>query len=584
MILLIAFAFIAGVVTILSPCILPILPIVLSGSLTGGKRKPLGIVTGFVGSFTFFTLFLSALVKAFHISPDVLRVFSIVVIFLFGLSIIIPKVQEYLEILFSKVSNALSPKQQKDGFLAGVVVGLSLGLLWTPCVGPILASVITLALTGSVTTTAFFITLSYSLGTALPMLLITYTGRGLFQKVPWLLSNTKRIQQGFGVIMMLTAFALMFNLDRKFQVWVLQTFPNYGTGLTTFEQNDAVRSQLQKLQPESSNSEIQNANGKPSFEMLSDLGKAPEFIPGGQWFNLADGKTSLSMKELRGKVVLVDFWTYSCINCIRTLPYLKDWNQKYADKGLVIVGVHSPEFEFEKNAKNVGQAIKDFGILYPVVQDNNFETWQAFGGNTWPRHYLIDKDGVIREFHSGEGKYAETEAAIQELIKAMGTDVSDVPINKQTYDINTQSPETYIGLARMEGLASPEEVKQDEAVNFTAPDRLRLNEFSLKGSWTVAEELASPATGSELQYHFKAQNVFLVMKPHTAGTSGKVEVYLDNQLLKTTLIPTDVDKNGTITIDQDRLYTLIKLDGAEEHTVKLKFLDNNVEVFAFTFG
>lgn len=583
MIILILFAFIAGLVTILSPCILPILPIVLSGSLTGGKRKPLGIVTGFVGSFTFFTLFLSLLVRAFHIPADSLRVFSIVVIFVFGLSLIIPQVQTFIEIFFSKVSGRFSPKQQQDGFLAGVIVGLSLGLLWTPCVGPILASVITLALTGSVTTTAFFITLSYSLGTALPMLLITYTGRSLFQKVPWLLSQTKRIQQGFGVVMILTALALMFNIDRKFQVWVLQTFPNYGVGLTSFEQNAAVQSQLQKLQSDKSGNELKEVAGRPSFEMLDDLGKAPEFIPGGKWFNLPDGKTNLTMKELRGKVVLVDFWTYSCINCIRTLPYLKDWYQKYSDKGLVIVGVHSPEFEFEKSEKNVTQAIKDFDITYPVMQDNDFETWRAYGGNTWPRHYLIDKDGVIREFHSGEGKYAETEAHIQQLLADMGTDVSNIPVNNQTYSIKAQSPETYLGLARMEGLASPELVNEDRPVNFTAPEKLGLNSFSFQGTWIVSEEYAAASKDAELQFHFKAQNVFLVMKPKTEGITGKVEIYLDGQLVKTT-IPTDVDQNGMITIDKDRLYTLIKLQNPEEHTVKIKFLDDNVEAFAFTFG
>lgn len=584
MIILMLFAFIAGLVTILSPCILPILPIVLSGSLTGGKRKPLGIVTGFVGSFTFFTLFLSTLVNLFKISPDALRVFSILVIFSFGLSLLIPQVQTLLEVFFSKVSNRLSPTQQKDGFLAGVVVGLSLGLLWTPCVGPILASVISLALTGSVTTTAFFITLSYSLGTALPMLLITYTGRGLFQKVPGLLAHTKHIQQGFGVVMMLTAIALMFNIDRRFQVWVLQTFPNYGAGLTSFEQNATVQSQLEKLDTGKSGNEIKEMTGKPSYEMLADLGKAPEFIPGGKWFNLPEGKTDLTMKELRGKVVLVDFWTYSCINCIRTFPYLKDWYQKYADKGFVIVGVHSPEFEFEKNPNNVERAMKDFGISYPVVQDNNFATWRAYGGNTWPRHYLIDKEGIVREFHSGEGKYAETELLIQQLIADMGNSVSDIPVNREMYQINTQSPETYLGFLRMEGLASPEQIKENTAVTFSAPERLGLNDFSFNGQWLVSEEYAAPSKSAELQFHFKSQNVFLVMRPKDAKTTSKVKVLLDGSVVKSDEVETDVDANGFVTVDEDRLYTLIRLDRLKEHTIKLIFEDDNVEVFAFTFG
>ncbi len=579
MFLLAAFAFLAGVVTILSPCILPILPIILSGSLTGGKRKPLGIVTGFIASFTFFTLFLSSLVSALHINADSLRAFSIIIILGFGLSLMIPQIQAYLEILFSKLSSKLSPKQQKDGFLAGVIVGLSLGLLWTPCVGPILASVITLALTGTVTSTAFIITLAYSMGTAVPMLIITYTGRTLFQKVPWLLKNTKQIQQVFGGVMVLTALALFFNIDRQFQSWILKTFPNYGANLTQFEQNQAVESQLEKLDKDSS-----EKNKQAIRPNLRDFGKAPEIIPGGQWFNLPDGKNSLTLKELQGKVVLVDFWTYSCINCIRTFPYLKDWYQKYHDKGFEIIGVHSPEFEFEKNAKNVGKAIDDFELPYPVIQDNDFATWKAFGDNSWPRHYLIDKTGTIREFHSGEGKYAETEAAIQKLLEETGNDVSGIELNTQTYAINTRSLETYLGYDRMEGLSSIERVIPDQTMQFSRPSRLSLNTFAFEGSWTVHSEFAQATKGSQLHYHFKAQNVFLVMKPKREGVAGKVEVLLDGQKIGASAYETDVDENSMITVDQDRLYTIVKFDNMSESTVTLQFLDDNVEVFAFTFG
>lgn len=582
MLLLILFAFVAGIVTILSPCILPILPIVLAGSVTGGKRKPFGIVTGFIASFTFFTLFLSLIVSSLHISADVLRLFSIVVIFIFGLSLLIPQVQLYIEIFFSKISNRFSPKSQSDGFLAGVLVGLSLGLLWTPCVGPILASVITLALTGSVTTTAFFITLAYSIGTALPMLFITYSGRTLFQKVPWLLAQTKHIQQVFGVVMMLTAIALMFNIDRKFQVWVLQTFPQYGTGLTFFEETESVKKQLDQLS-QSDNSIDSKKNGKPMFTMLEDLGKAPEIVPGGQWFNLPEGKTALSMKELRGKVVLVDFWTYSCINCIRTFPYLKDWHKKYADKGLVIIGVHAPEFEFEKNAKNVATAIQDFGLEYVIVQDNEFKTWKNFGGNTWPRHYLIDKEGVIREFHSGEGKYAETEKLIQQLLAETGNDVSNIELNTQTYQIQTRTPETYLGLARMEGLASPEKPKLNTVSSFTHPKTLYQNEFSLQGDWLFTEEFTRPSKDAELQFNFDSKDVFLVMRPKSTDISGKVAIYLDGNLVQDLSLSTDI-KDGVITVNVDRLYTLLKLEKPGQHTIKLKFLDNNIEAFAFTFG
>jgi cytochrome c biogenesis protein CcdA len=247
MIFLIGFAFLAGIITILSPCILPILPIVLSGSIGSGKRKPQGIVTGFVLSFTFFTLFLALLVKTLGISADVLRSISIIIILIFGISLLLPQFQILMEKLFSRLSGRFAVKGVHDGFLGGVVIGLSLGLIWTPCVGPILASVITLAATSDVSLAAFFITLAYSLGTAIPMFAIMYGGRGLLQKVPWLLPNTNKIQKAFGVLMILTAFGIFFNIDRRFQTYILTTFPQYGTGLTQFEDNDFVKKRLQIL-------------------------------------------------------------------------------------------------------------------------------------------------------------------------------------------------------------------------------------------------------------------------------------------------------------------------------------------------
>lgn len=580
MLILILFAFIAGIVTILSPCILPILPIILSGSVTGGKRKPLGIVTGFVASFTFFTLFLSTLVRSLNISADALRTFSIVVIFVFGVSLIIPQVQLWIEMMFSRISGRLSPKQTQDGFMAGVLIGMSLGLLWTPCVGPILASVITLALSGSVTSSAVLITLAYSLGTAIPMLLITYSGQRVFQKVPWLLSNTGKIQKAFGVVMIAMAVALYFNVDRKFQIWVLDQFPSYGTGLTSFENIGIVQEQLDNLMPGKGEDKRM---GRPTFELQDPGDAAPEIITGGQWFNLPEGKDSLTMAELRGKVVLVDFWTYSCINCIRTLPYLRSWDEKYRDDGLVIIGVHSPEFEFEKNPDNLAEAIADFELKYPVVQDNNFETWRAYGDNRWPRKYLVDKNGYIRYFHAGEGRYDETERAIQLLLAETGAQVSEADINNPDYDIKTRTPELYLGAGRIQYLASPEDVAEGELQTYTHPNNLPLNTFSYQGEWVIGEEQAMPSAGAELDLHFDAQQVFLVMRPKNPGESGQVELTLDGLPVLGSLEETDVE-DGIITVDKDRLYKLIHMDQPGEAMLKLKFLDDNIEIYAFTFG
>ncbi len=385
MLILAFFAFIAGFVTILSPCILPILPIVLSTGLTGGHKRPLGVVAGFVLSFSLFTLFLSTLVQATGISADSLRALSVVIIIFFGLTLLLPQFQVMMEKLFSKLSSHISPKaSQGSGFFGGFLLGLSLGLIWTPCVGPIIASVITLAATSSVTASAAIITFAYSLGTAIPMFAITYGGRKLLLKVPWLLKNTAKVQKVFGILMMLVAVGIFFNIDRKFQAWVLETFPQYGVGLTSFEDNDLVKEKLEDME-----------DAPPLKEDIDSMvyPQAPEIMPGA-WLN----SEPLTLSSLRGKVVLIDFWTYTCINCIRTFPYLKNWYDKYKDEGFVLIGVHTPEFEFEKDIDNLRDALTDYDLKYPVVQDNDYKTWRAYQNRYWPAHYLIDKNGLIRYF------------------------------------------------------------------------------------------------------------------------------------------------------------------------------------------
>ncbi len=547
MLILLLFSFLGGIVTILSPCILPILPIVLSGSITGGKRRPLGVVVGFIASFTFFTLFLTTLVKAAGVSPDVLRMIAVVIIVTFGLGLIIPSFQAVLERMFSRVANTGPKTNTGDGFLSGIIVGLSLGLVWTPCVGPILASIIALAATQSVGLHAVILTLVYAFGTSLPLLAITFGGRSLLANHPWLTQNTAIIQKLFGVFMLLTALAIFFSWDRAFQSFILNTFPNYGTGLTNIENNQAVQKQLQQFK--------NSKGGDMVHDVLeANYGNAPELVAGGKWFNT----TPLTMKELRGKVVLVDFWTYTCINCIRTLPYTTSWWKKYEDKGLVIIGVHTPEFEFEKNPDNVAKALKDFGIEYPVMQDNNYATWNAFANQYWPAEYFIDKNGNIRFTHFGEGNYDESEGHIQTLLAETG--VTDQPkITNPEYQIYAQSPETYLGNARGD-----------------------YSRITTTGNWTKSDEFAMPKKGATLTYHFNAKNVYLVMRPHMEATSGHIRVFLDGKEVGT-LAGTDV-QDGVVTISADRLYTLVNLTQPGDHTVKLEFLDDNTELYAFTFG
>ncbi len=528
------FAFLAGIVTILSPCILPILPVILATSVTdeNSKKRPYGIVVGFILSFTFFTLFLSSIVKLFGIDAETLRNFSVIVIALFGLSLIIPRFQLMMEGLFARLANFMPISSGKTGFSGGVVIGLSLGLLWTPCVGPILASVISLAITGTVTSDAFFITLAYSLGTAIPMYLVITLGRNLFTRVPWLLSNTGKIQKIFGLIMILVAFAIYHGLDRNFQTYVLTQFPQYGAGLTKFEDRAFVKDGLEYM-------------SKPKVELKKVGNMAPDLKVGGEWFNLPAGKAGskpLTMKELKGKVVLVDFWTYTCINCIRTLPYLKSWHDKYSDKGLVIIGVHAPEFEFEKSADNVKKAIEDFEIKYPVMQDNDFSTWRAYRNNYWPAKYLIDKDGNIRYTHFGEGDYDETEQIIQELLDTTS------PISNPKEATYGRTPETYLGSERS---------GNESYVTYS-------------GKWNQSKEYTSPVPGAKLRLEFNAKRVYLVMRNN--GTPATVKVYVDGVYSK------------DLVIDKDMLYTLVDLNAPGRHTLELEFVDDHAELFAFTFG
>lgn len=563
MIFLVGFAFLAGVVTILSPCILPVLPIVLASSLSQSKKRPIGIVLGFILSFTFFTLALSTLVKYTGIPGDILRNISVIIILLFGISLIIPKTQILLELVFSKLTSYI-PNQSNhtDGIWSGFIIGLSLGLIWTPCVGPIIASVITLAATSTVTLQSVFITLSYSLGTAIPMLIIIYSGRSLLQNHPWLLQNTGKIQKIFGVLMIVVAIGLFFNYDRQFQTLILNKFPQYGAGLTKLENNDLVKQQLDLLKPHTS---------------IDKTDQAPEIISGGEWIN----SKPLTIANLRGKVVLIDFWTYTCINCIRTLPYLQNWSEKYKDQGLIVIGVHSPEFEFEKDLDNVKKAVKDFGLTYPIVQDNNFDTWRAYANQYWPAKYLIDKDGNIRYTHFGERNYDETEKMIQQLLKENHQKVNQ-KIDNPTYSITSQTPEIYLGYKRIEYLDPNQNFQPDVLSNFVNSNKINPNIYALNGNWIINIESANPQKDAKLFLNFSAKEVYLVMKPKT-GTNSQVKILLDNKNLNSETQGKNII-DSTINVTSDSPYQIIKLKNPSRHLLELEFLDSNTEIFAFTFG
>lgn len=574
MLLLLGFAFLAGIVTILSPCILPILPIVLSGSVGGGKRKPLGIISGFILSFTFFTLFLTKIVQLTGIPADTLRVVAAIVLIFFGVSLFIPQFQMLMEWLFSKLS-ALAPKGRTNaGYLGGFVIGLTIGIIWAPCVGPIMASVIALAATSTVTAGTFFITLAYAIGSGIPMFLIMIGGRGLLTKVPKLLANTEKIQKGFGILMVLFAVAIFLHLDTNFEAFIASS--RYGFNLTGLENNQAVRNQLNALKGNNAKKiQIADTNGLFNADV-----PAPDFVGISHWLNT---EKPLSISDLKGKVVLVDFWTYTCINCIRTLPFTTSWYNKYKDQGFVVVGVHTPEFQFEHETSNVTQAITQYKIAYPVAQDNDYATWNNYNNEYWPAEYLIDATGAIRRTHFGEGEYDQMEKAIRALLEESGKKITTSLVSMQDQTPQgSLSPETYLGSKRMQ-YYYPSGSISNGSQQFTLSDTLPQNTFSYGGSWMISDEYATAGDKATLAYNFSARKVFIILRPGQAG-SGMVKVFLDGKPIDSAVAGSDV-KNGIVTVNSDRLYNVVDLHGkTENHVLKFEFTTSGLQVFTFTFG
>jgi cytochrome c biogenesis protein CcdA/thiol-disulfide isomerase/thioredoxin len=583
MIVLLLFAFISGLITIFAPCIWPLLPIILSSTASGGRTKPLGITLGIMLSFGVLTLTISYIVKVIPFDPNALRFIAVIVIGFLGLTLIIPRLNQVVEGAVSRLSGKLGATKQKNksGFSAGFITGLSLGVVWTPCAGPILATIATLAATKAVNFEVVLVTAVYILGVGIPLFLFTYAGAKLFQKSRVVNKYTGRIQQVFGVIMILTALAIFTNYDKVIQTKLLNAFPSYSGLLYSLESNQAVTNELNGLRGSQpiDQSKINMPMAQPG--PLPKLGAAPDFVGISHWLN----SDPLTMAQLRGKVVLVDFWTYTCINCIRTLPYVTSWYEKYKDQGFVVVGVHTPEFEFEHNTQNVKNAIKQYNIHYPVAQDNDYKTWNAYKNQYWPAHYLIDTTGQIREVHFGEGSYDETEHSIQKLLEEAGkkTQTDTVKVSADTVNATEPlSPETYIGSKRMQ-YYYPLQTLSDGNQNVTLEEQPPLSSFSLGGRWDIQPEFSTTTDSSTLVYHFTAKKVFLVLHPPQSGPAT-MKVFLDGEQIPSSVAGSDV-KDGAVTIDTARLYNLVDFkDKVEDHVLKLEFQTPDTEVYAFTFG
>jgi cytochrome c biogenesis protein CcdA/thiol-disulfide isomerase/thioredoxin len=546
MVLLVVFAFVAGIGTALSPCVLPVLPVALSAGATGGSRRPLGIVTGLALSFTFATVALVYVIHALGLPDDLLRTLAIVGLIGFGLALAVPAVGDRLEAQLSRVTRA-----RRTGAGSGFLLGLSLGLVYAPCAGPILAGVITLSASQTFTAGRLATALAYGIGSAVALYALMLGGRRLIRPLS---RRSGRVQQGLGIVMAAVGVLMLANLDTRFQNAVAADLPSFLVNPT---------GGLEKSAPVSK--ALRDVRGS----RMGELHRAPEIRGTQRWFNTPGGRP-LTLAGLRSqrRVVLIDFWTYTCINCIRTLPKLKAWDAKYRRDGLTIIGVHTPEFPFEKDGGNVADAVAQDGIRYPVAQDNEDATWNAYDNQYWPAEYLIDARGQVRHVHFGEGDYDQTEHAIRTLLAESGrADLGAMAHARVQTPHGLATPETYLGSVRAQGFDT--RVADGTQRYGGGRPRLPLNGFAYRGLWKISAEGATAGRGARLYARFQARRVYLVAG--SRGRARKLHVLLDGKPFR------------TVAVTRQRLYTLVDLPRAGRHELELR-PDPGTRGYAFTFG
>jgi cytochrome c biogenesis protein CcdA/thiol-disulfide isomerase/thioredoxin len=595
MVILLSFAVLAGAGTALSPCVLPVLPALLSAGGVGGRRRPLGIVLGLSITFTVTIIGLANVVDGVGLGSDPLRDVAVAVLLIFGIVLLAPRLSDRLEAPLSRLAR-FGPRDSGDGFLSGLLVGGALGFVYTPCASPILAAVISVSAASGRTIT---VAIAYAIGSAVVLLALSLGGRRLFDRVRRA-GRGPLLQRALGTIMILTALAIVTNLDVNFDQFVAEKIPDVNL-TASLECSSTVTGRLHEITGR--HAKFTPANGSSSCSgsastvqvapknaseasLLADahklpsIGTAPEFTETEDWFN-TPGDHPLTLSSLRGHVVLIDFWTYTCINCIRTLPYLKAWDAAYRKDGLTIVGVETPEFAFEHEASNVKDAIDQFGLRYPVVQDNNMGTWNAYGNEYWPADYLIDAKGQVRYATFGEGDYDKTETAIRALLAEAGAQVggkshpTDVIVPSEL-----ATPETYLGTARAAGWVNgPKSGTHDYGPAPTG--KLAVNDFAFSGTWNIASQPAEAVSGAGIDLEFDAKDVYLVLSSQDERPLP-VQVLLDGHPIPAKDDGADVH-DGVVTVRRQRLYSLVSLTRDESHRLSLRFADG-VTGYAFTFG
>ncbi len=595
--ILFALAFLGGVLTIASPCILPVLPFVFARADKPFVRNGLPMLAGMALTFAAVAT-LAAVGGGWAAQANQYgRIAALALLALFGLTLLFPAFADAamrpLVRLGGRLSGFADSHEKPASVGPSLLLGVATGLLWAPCAGPILGLILTgAALQGANAKTSLLLA-SYAAGAATSLALALLAGGKVFAAMKRSLGFGDWLRRGFGLAVLAGVIAIASGLDTG----VLARASLAGTN--SVEQGllakfHAAQTQAAQAAPASvaaadnSAAMLTPAKLAEAAKALPVEGMMPDLSGAVEWLN----SPPLTAQGLKGKVVLVDFWTYSCINCLRTLPYIRAWAEKYKKDGLVVIGVHTPEFAFEKNIDNVKRAVADLHVNYPVAIDNDYTIWRAFHNEYWPAHYFFDAQGRLRRQHFGEGGYAESERVIQELLAEAGDKTAPAPavqVNASGIEApadmdEVRSPETYVGSERADHFASPGGAADNVARDYVTP-KLQLNQWGLVGKWTVGgEEAALDAPDGAIKFRFHARDLHLVLGPGAQGEKIRFRVTIDGA-------PpgenhgVDVDADGQGTVAGQRLYQLVRQQGAiADHTFEIQFLDPGVKAYAFTFG
>jgi cytochrome c biogenesis protein CcdA/thiol-disulfide isomerase/thioredoxin len=574
--LLILLAYFGGILTILSPCILPVLPFVFARADRPFVKSTLPMLAGMAATFAIVAT-LAAVGGGWAVRANAIgRWAALVLLALFGIALVFPSVSDRLTRPLVAMGSRLTEKQgQEESVWSAVILGVATGLLWAPCAGPILGIIFTAAALQGASFNTTLLLLAYALGAATSLALALLVGGKVFARMKKSLGASERIRQVLGVLVLVGVGAIALGLDTR----VLSKL----SSAQTASLESGLARELGASEQMDEATVRTNAAGAL---VLPALGTLPTLDGLGPWFNSAP----LTNQQLRGKVVLIDFWTYSCINCLRALPYVKAWDAKYRKDGLVIIGVHAPEFAFERDPANVAKAVQDLGVRYPVALDNQYRLWNALKNQYWPAHYFVDAEGRVRYFHHGEGEYAMSERVIRQLLAEAGhapaggmAEASASGAEAAAAFAEIGSPETYIGYYRADRFASPGGLLRDKPKTYAGAP-LALNQWSLEGTWIDNRQSArSLQPGAKLSFRFHARDLHLVLGS-ASGKPLRFRVTLDGAA------PggdsgVDAKPDGSGTVTGQRLYQLVRQKGpVRDRTFTITFLDPGVEAFSFTFG